>query len=237
MTDYQYEKDATPSLEARQQFGRTLRLWRLRAGWNQDTLHEWGKAAGFPVVTDAVWNKLENGTVVGPKPVTFNQLGLANDRIARQDWGTIRNRKLRDRVIVQEPICNQDSTPWTAVDFFAHFCGQKSAPPWADADRAWAISPEAAEKLGHQQREIFIEFAEANFLDRHEAWSQVLQHCNGMSQEQVDQFRKVLAGHHTWKPEELAAMTDGCGRNKTIEALQTWCDSDQLCKEFRDMCP
>lgn len=231
------DRERYPGHDARRRFGRTLHLWRLKAGWSQDTLHEWGKAAGFSTVTDAVWNKLEGGKTPQPLPLTFIQLGTANDRLARQEWGTIADLRLRQRVQGQTPILDLNEQPWTAVDFFAHFVGLTPPPCWAEETQAWAISQEDAEKLGAQQREMFIKYAQDNLLDRAEAWGQLQQHCNGMSQEQVEAFKLVLAGHHKWTPAELGAMTDGAGRNATIQALQAWCDKDSLCAEFRDLCP
>jgi hypothetical protein len=231
------DRELFPGQEARISFGRTLKLWRLRAGWKQDTLSRWGKSAGFSSVTDAVFNKLERGQTPQPLPLTFIQLGLANDRLHRQEYGAIADRRLMDQIKAQEPICRPDGQPWTAVDFFAHFCGLEDAPEWARKEREWAISEEAAERLSNQQREMFLRHAQDCLMDRQEAWRDLQQHCTGMTREQVAAFKLVLGGHKVWKPAELAEMTDSNGRNPAIEAMQEWCDSDELCAEFRELCP
>lgn len=226
-----------PGPEARQRFGRTIKLWRLRGSWRQDTLHEWGKAAGFSCVTDAVFNKLERGMTEQPLPLTFIQLGIANERLAKQDYGAIADKRLRELVQAQEPLTDEDGTIWTAVDFFSCFCGLKEPPSWAKKLDALAITAEEAEKLSWQQREMFLKYAQDCLLDRMEAWNQLQQHCKGMSREQVEAFKLVLGGHKSWTPQELADMTDERGQNLSINALQSWCDQESLCEEFRNMCP
>lgn len=231
------DRELYPGEEARKAFGRTLKLWRMRGGWRQDTMLKWGKAAGFSSVTDAVWNKLERGQTPQPLPLTFIQLATANERLGRRDFAGVTDRSLMDQLKAQEPICREDGSPWSAVDFFGHFCGLLDPPEWARAGREWALSPEAAEKLSWQQREMFIKYAQDCLLDRMEAWRQLQQHCTGMTREQVEAFKLVLGGHKSWTPSELAEMTDEAGRNLAIDALQTWCDSEELCAEFRSMCP
>lgn len=231
------DRERYPGAEARRAFGRTLKLWRLRGGWRQDTALRWGKAAGFSSVTDAVWNKLENGGTAQPLPLTFIQLATANERLDRHDFSGVTDRKLMDQLKAQEPISHSDGRPWTAGDFFCHFCGLLEPPEWARRDREWAISPEAAERLSTQQREMFLRHAKDRLLDRQEAWRDLRQHCTGMTQEQVEAFKEVLGGHRIWAPSDLAEMSGPDGANLAIEAMQTWCDSDELCAEFRELCP
>lgn len=230
-------RDLLPPPEARKRFGRTLYIWRLRAGWRQDTLHEWGKASGFPGATDAVWNKLENGKTPQPLPLTFIQLAMANERLANKDYGVIRDRKLKDLVQAQAPICNDSGVPWTASDFFGHFVGLVDPPEWAANTKGYLLNDEEAQKLSTHQREMFVRYAQDRLMDRLEAWQELQNHCNGMSREQVEAFKLVLGGHRSWSAAELSEMTDQAGKNLTIAALQSWCDEDSLCKEFRNMCP
>lgn len=231
------DRGSIPSQRAREVFGRTLKIWRLRNGWTQKTAQHWAESAGFPKVTDAVWNGLENANTPHPQPGTFVLLALLNQRMADEDYGTIQQRRLMDRVKDAEAIRNLDDSPWSATDFFAHFCGLKPPPQWADAERDWAVDPRAAERLSMQQREMFVKFAQDNLMDRAEAWSVLQSHCQGMTAEQVESFKLVLGGHKLWQPEELAAMTDGAGRNASIDALSNWCDVGDLAAKFRDICP
>jgi len=226
-----------PGPDARKRFGRTLKIWRLRGGWTQATISQWGKAAGFSPVTDAVINHLERGITDQPQPLTFIQLAIANERLANKDYGVISDRRLRELVQAQEPITDDDGTVWTAADFFSHFCALKEPPSWARQSSMLAITAEEAEKLSWQQRDMFLKYAQDCLLDRIEAWRELQQHCTGMSREQVEAFKLVLGGHKSWTPEELAEMTDESGMNLSIQALQNWCDQESLCQEFRNMCP
>jgi hypothetical protein len=224
-----------PSQAARDQFARTLHIWRVRAGWAHDTMDRWGEAAGFPRVKNSVFSKLERGMVEQPAPMTFIQLAMANDRLARKEYGAITDRKLRDMVQAQEPITAEDGRPWNEADFFGHFCGVIDPPPWAEGMPL--MSPQEAERITEQQREIFTAYAKSLMLPPAQAFDQLQAHCKGMSPEQVQRFKEVLGGWHVWTPEELDEMTNGAGQVAPAQALFNWCDEDDLCRQFRSMCP
>jgi hypothetical protein len=229
------DQDKYPSPESRQRFAKTIRLWRAKAGWAHDTMDRWGEAAGFTRVRNSVFSKLERGLVVQPKPLTFIQLGVANDRLARKDYGTITDRKLRDLVEAQVPITDEHGNPWTEVEFFGHFCGSIEAPLWAQGPQL--LTAKQAEHLGQQQQEMFTKYAKDLMLPPAQAFDQLQAHCKGMSPEQVRTFKEVLGGWHVWTPEELSELTDAAGQNAAVQALLTWCDEDDLCRKFRNMCP
>ena len=224
-----------PGQAARDRFARTLHIWRVRAGWAHDTLDRWGEAAGFTRVRNSVFSKLERGLTDQPLPLTFIQLGIANDRLARKDYGVLTDRKLRDLVQAQEPITDEQGNPWTETDFFGHFCGTIAAPPWADVPEL--MSPAEAERISLQQREMFTKYAQDLMLPPPQAFDQLESHCKGMSPEQVATFKQVLGGWHIWTPEEMGELTDGAGKNAAVQALLSWCDQDDLCRQFRNMCP
>lgn len=229
------DSERYPAPEARNAFAKTLHIWRTRGGWAHDTMDRWGAAAGFPRVRNSVFSKLERGLVIQPKPVTFIQLGFANDRLARKDYGVIPDQRLRKLVEGMEPITDEAGKPWTEVDFFGHFCGLIPPPPWALVQLQ--MSPADAEKLSLQQRDIFTQFAQESMLPPATAFDQLQTHCKGMSPEQIGVFRQVLAGWHTWTPEEISELTDGAGQNAAVQALLSWCDQDHLLAKFRDMRP
>jgi hypothetical protein len=229
------DRSRLPSQTARDQFARTLLIWRSRAGWAHDTMDRWGREAGFPRVKNAVFSKLERGLVLQPAPMTFVQLAIANDRLARKEYGPITDRKLRDLVQAQEPITTEDGRAWTEAEFFGHFCGVIEPPPWAQGPPL--MSADQAERLTLQQREIFTAYAKDLMLPAAQAFDQLQAHCTGMSPEQVKTFKLVLGGWHVWTPDELNEMTDGAGQVAPVQALFSWCDQDDLCRKFRNMCP
>jgi len=229
------DRDRLPSKAARDQFARTLHIWRSRGGWAHDTMDRWGEAAGFPRVKNSVFSKLERGLVPQPAPMTFVQLAMANDRLARKEYGVIPDRKLRDLVQQLEAITTEDGRPWTEAEFFGHFCGVIDPPPWAQG--APLMSAEQAERITLQQREIFTAYAKDLMLPAAQAFDQLQAHCKGMSPEQVKTFKLVLGGWHVWTPAELSEMTNGAEQIAPVQALFSWCDKDDLCRQFRNMCP
>jgi hypothetical protein len=229
------DRSRFPGPAARERFARTLHLWRVRAGWAHDTLDRWGEAAGFTRVQNSVFSKLERGLTQQPLPLTFIQLGIANDRLARKDYGLLTDRKLRDLVQAQQAITDDQGNPWNECHFFGHFCGTIPAPAWADLPEL--MSPAEAERISLQQREIFDEYAQGLMLPPPVAFGQLESHCKGMSPEQVKTFRRVLGGWHIWTPEEMGELTDGAGKNAAVQAMLAWCDQDDLCRKFRNMCP
>lgn len=217
---------ASPQLseEARNAFAHTLMRWRRRAGWAHDTLHKWGDAAGFETVKNSVFSRMERGLNESPGLVTFIHLGECNRRIAEGDLGVIQSARLRDVLKAQTPICHPDGTPWDAVDFFAHFIGKLPAPDELqdDGQPDYLSDPAAAQAVAERQRTLFIATAEERFLDRREAWDQLVAHCDALSEQQRGMLRSVLAGHHQWKPEELAAQLRN-GELLSDAALMAWC--------------
>jgi len=229
------DADRYPSPESRKRFGRTLLIWRQRAGWAHDTMDRWGAAAGFTRVRNSVYSKLERGLVAQPTPLTFIQLSVANDRLARKEFGQITDRKLKDLVHGQVPILDVHGNPWDETDFFGHFCGTLPPPDWADVPEL--ISVEEARQLSVQQQEMFAHYAKDLMLPPAQAFEQLQKHCKGMSPEQVKTFREVLGGWHTWTPEEVSELTDALGQNAAVQAMLAWCDQDDLCRQFRNMRP
>jgi hypothetical protein len=112
-------------------FGDMLLLWRQGNGWSGQTLEDWAKAC-----PDILPLKILNSVVTGLElkrnkrtaPHTFQALGLANEMLAQDFRGTIRDRTLHDRIYNATPICHENGKPWTAVDFFAAFVGELEIP-------------------------------------------------------------------------------------------------------------
>lgn len=217
---------ATPQLpeEARTTFGHTLMRWRKRAGWAHDTLHKWGDSAGFEAVKNSVFSRMERGLNESPGLITFMQLGFCNKRLAEGDYGTVQSARLRDVLKAQQPITHPDGTPWDAVDFFAHFIGKLPAPDelQAPVGPSYIEDADAAALLSEDQRRRFLATAEERFLDRKEAWDQLQPLCEGLSEQQLVVFRRVLAGHHQWSPQELSGQLVN-GEAASESALQLWC--------------
>jgi hypothetical protein len=114
-----------------EQFGDMMLLWRQSNGWSGQVLEDWARAC-----PDVLPIKILNSVVTGLElkrnkrtaPHTFQALGLANETLAQEFRGTIRDRVLHDRVYNAEPIRHDDGRPWSATDFFAAFVGELEIP-------------------------------------------------------------------------------------------------------------
>lgn len=213
------DRSLYPSPELRMRFGRTLTAWLNRNGWIHSTMHDWGHEAGFPALRDSSTNKLQNGKTEQPQPLTFMQLGFANDRVARGDFGGVVNRQLKDRLEGSVPITTPEGVPWRATEFFSHFIGELEAPDWADLPKPLTTEEAATLSREHQQR--FEAIAKVKFLAPAAAWKQLEKHCQGLSPSQRDTLRNVLSGWHTWTPSEWSSLSMN-GSDPVVDALGKW---------------
>lgn len=208
-----------PSPEARARFGRTLTAWCNRNGWVHSTLQDWGHEAGFPAVRDSSFNKLQNGKTEQPSPLTFIQLELANERVARGDYNGVADRRLKDRLLGSEPITDDQGRPWRAAEFFAHFVGQLDAPDWADFPKP--LGAEELATLSAEHRATFETIVKAKGLTPPVAWKQLERHCKAMTPSQRDLLRNVLSGWHEWTAQEWSDLAAD-GSDPVADALGAW---------------
>lgn len=217
----QNEPNRLPSPEARLVFGRTLQAWCRRAGWGHDLCMKWGKAAGFPSVADSTFNRLQNGKIEQPFPITFLHFGILNGRIATRDYGLPESHPLVARLRRQEPITATDHTPWRASEFFSHFIGELEPPSWALQPSL--LSLEQAVQLSAAAAERFRVKASERALAPVQAWQSFQLVATGLlSGDELAVMRDVLAGWATWTPEQLRELDDGQGELRCNTALDAW---------------
>ena len=108
-------------------FGQSLRRWRRRNTWAQDTSAAWGREAGIPYIHASQWSNLENGRMRSPWASLFLALGDQNRRLSDGDYGAIRHRDLMERLKAASPVAEPEGKPWRATDFWACFSGLQ---PW-----------------------------------------------------------------------------------------------------------
>ena len=217
----QQDQSPLPSAEARLVFGRTLQAWCRRAGWGHDLCMKWGKAAGFPSVADSTFNRLQNGKIEQPFPITFLHFGIINSRIATSDYGLPQSHPLIIRLKRQEPITATDHTPWRASEFFSHFIGELEPPTWALQPSL--LSREQAVQLSASAAERFRVKATERALAPAQAWQSFQLSASGLlSSDELAVMRDVLAGWATWTPEQLRQLNDGTGELRCTTALDAW---------------
>lgn len=153
---------------ALQRFGRMLRAWRLRNGWTQYTASEWAKEAGFQAMAAGNLSNIEHGKAGNLRPSTVFQLADLNQRIASKQWGPVKSRGLKDRLLGSEPIVDQDGAPWGPTQFWACSVGLLAVPEQLDepaAAPAPVLDDEAARHMSEQWRRELQEVVLEQNLD------------------------------------------------------------------------
>jgi hypothetical protein len=210
-----------PPLEARLQFGRTLTAWAARNGWIHSTLQDWGHEAGFPTTRDSTFNRLQNGKIEQPQPLTFCQLQQVNQRLADQNFKGVNSRALMDRLKGSEPIVTNGKL-WGAMEFFGHFCGELEGPEWSLPPELLSTAEVEALSLQHQER--FALIAKDRMVAPAVAWKELEHYCTSLSGPDRDRLRNVLSGWHQWTPEEWQELAGGQA-DPVAEALNKWAAS------------
>ena len=210
-----------PPLETRQRFGRTLTAWAARNGWIHSTLQDWGHEAGFPTTRDSTFNRLQNGKIEQPQPLTFCQLQQVNQRLADQNFKGVSSRALMDRLKGSEPIATNGKL-WGAMEFFGHFIGELEGPDWSIPPQL--LTAAEAEALSRQHQKRFVAIAQERMVAPPVAWKELEHHCAGMSGAERDRRRNVLSGWHQWTPEEWQELA-GDKEDPVLAALSKWAAS------------
>lgn len=225
---------------ARIRFGLMVKAWFHSGGWSTKTPMEWSKAAGVPQISNNTVSFIWAGTQPKTSPKFFTSLGYLNERLAAQDYGPIQNRALMDRLKALSAIRDSQGRPWSAVDFFACYIGQKDPPPEFDPGpppgKVKLLSAELAKRISSQKQQLFDSHATTHGLSKAEAWEQLKQHCSGLTADQLDALQQVLSGWRSWTPEELESLKDEAGHNRAITAVEAWCGIE-LCKELKEALP
>lgn len=214
-----------PDQPTRLRFGQTLLQWCARAGWAHDFPLRWGKAAGFTVVADSTFNRLQHGKIEQPYPITFIQLGLMNQRLEAREYGLPKEHALYARLTRQEAIADEDGHVWTATDFFSHFIGEKAPPEWALLPELPTLETAVAASVKAQER--FAALAQGHGLSLPEAWQSLAAWVGKgspavLNREELGTLRDVLSGWHSWTPEELQSLLTAEGENRAEQALDAW---------------
>jgi hypothetical protein len=215
------DRSQFPPLEARQRFGRTLTAWAARNGWIHSTLQDWGHEAQFPTTRDSTFNRLQNGKIEQPQPLTFCQLQQVNQRVADQNFKGVSSRALMDRLKGSEPIVTKGKL-WGAMEFFGHFVGELEGPDWSIPPQLLTVAE--AEALSRQHQERFVAIAQERMVAPPVAWKELEHHCAGMSGAERDRLRNVLSGWHQWTPEEWQELASD-KEDPVLAALSKWAAS------------
>jgi transcriptional regulator with XRE-family HTH domain len=179
--------------DALKRFGRMLRAWRVRNNWTQYTASQWAKEAGFQAMAAGNLSNIEHGKAGNLRPSTIFQLADLNKRIAEQQWGTVRSRDLRNRLLASTAIVDADGTPWGPTEFWACSVGLLEVPTElkaAEMDPVPELSDEAARLMSQQWRMELQELLLEHDLDPIDALGEL---SKQLPQQHRRRFRQVMS--------------------------------------------
>lgn len=163
MTIYTPERER----QALQTFGAMLRRWRIRNGWTQYTLANWGREAGLPAPAAGNLSNLERGR--GKlMPSRLFQLAEFNRRVAAADWSGVTGRELRDQLEGSEPIRDAEGL-WEEQDLWACSVGLLAPPAELAGAQQPLISDRDAARLSDCWRQRFADCVATAALDPSDA--------------------------------------------------------------------
>jgi len=204
-----YEAYKDRQAEAREDFGRMLRLWRERNGWTQYTAERWSREAGFRTISSGNISMVEQGKAGDLRAQAHFQLADINRRLAEKDWGAIRSLELREALAEATPIRGDDEQLWGPAEFWSCYVGLLPVP---QAFRRPASEPmpqlsdEQAAELSGQWRRRFTQEASSRGLDPIETLQAVARQAPAAQRKTL---RAVLAGFRDYGAGELAPLWEG----------------------------
>lgn len=189
-------------------FGQQLRRWRVSNGWAQDTAHKWGDAVDMPHVYSSQWSQLETAVARNPGPLLFHALGVMNERLFRQEYGSGLSRELLDRLQGASPIVGADGQPWRGPEWFAAYLGQEPWPELPDPDQAPEITRADAEWWSEQFRVWFQQVTNAAGLGPLEGATRVMDYVDHDQMVRTD-FQHVVLGFGDYDAAKLTQLWEG----------------------------
>ena len=196
--------------------------WRRINGWSGQTAEDWATACPdvLPVkLYNSVWTGLEKARNEKTNPQTFLALGLMNLALAERNYGTIRDRRLSDRVKGAEPITDETGAAWGPTEFFAGFMGEIAIPErflkreFTDAE---------AKELSAKWRAAFQKERRRRGISKPlAAYDEMMESVVGMDDEQETRWQEVLFGLGDYSPEEVDALRTN-GDYLPARILQRW---------------
>lgn len=179
--------------DALRRFGRMLRAWRLRNNWTQYTASHWAKEAGFQAMAAGNLSNIEHGKAGNLRPSTIFQLADLNQRVAKQEWGAVRSRELRDRLLGAKPIVDGDGKPWGPTEFWSCSVGLLAVPADLDEPEGQPVpelTDDAARLMSQQWRNELQEVLLERDLDPIDALGEL---SKLLPQQHRRRFRQVMS--------------------------------------------
>lgn len=187
--------------ENRAAFGRMLLNWRRRNGWTQYTACSWAEEVGFETISYGNLSVIEQGKAGELRQKAFWQLGELNRRIANEEWGSLKDQAIKEKLKGAVAIGDSDCPVWTPLEFWACYCGLREVPDAFRTTPAPTIGQRKATELSAKWRNQLRRVVDECELEPSEAITALAAEA---SDEHRKRFYAVLTGFGDYKPEELA---------------------------------
>ena len=189
--------------ENRAAFGRMLLNWRRGNGWTQYTACSWAEEVGFETISYGNLSVIEQGKAGELRQKAFWQLGELNRRIADQDWGSVKDQAIKEKLEGAVPLGDKDCPVWTPLEFWACYCGLREVPDAFRTTPAPTIGQRKATELSSKWRNQMRRVVDDCGLEPSDALNSLAAEA---SEEHRKRFYAVLTGFCDYKPEELAPL-------------------------------
>ena len=189
--------------ENRAAFGRMLLNWRRGNGWTQYTACSWAEEVGFETISYGNLSVIEQGKAGELRQKAFWQLGELNRRIADQDWGSVKDQAIKEKLEGAVPLGDKDCPVWTPLEFWACYCGLREVPDAFRTTPAPTIGQRKATELSSKWRNQMRRVVDDCGLEPSDALNSLAAEA---SEEHRKRFYAVLTGFGDYKPEELAPL-------------------------------
>ena len=189
--------------ENRAGFGRMLLNWRRGNGWTQYTACSWAEEVGFETISYGNLSVIEQGKAGELRQKAFWQLGELNRRIADQDWGSVKDQAIKEKLEGAVPLGDNDCPVWTPMEFWACYCGLREVPDAFRTTPAPTIGQRKATELSSKWRNQMRRVVDDCGLEPSDALNSLAAEA---SEEHRKRFYAVLTGFGDYKPEELAPL-------------------------------
>ena len=184
-------------------FGRMLLNWRRRNGWTQYTACSWAEEAGFDTISYGNLSVIEQGKAGELRQKAFWQLGELNRRIADQEWGSVKNQSIKEKLEGAIPLGDADCPVWTPLELWACYCGLREVPDTFRTTPAPTVGQRKATELSSKWRNQMRRVVDECGLEPSDALNALAAEANEGHRKR---FYAVLTGFGDYKPEELAPL-------------------------------
>ena len=152
-------------------FALTLRRWFKRNLWAQRITEDWAKDSGVQH-PHGPWASQMCGAMKGdgynPKAEFFLALADFNHYVARQDFRSLVNTRIKDKLINARALVNDEGQLFSGADLWSLFAGLIQQPAWLDEPDK--LTQDIVDEWTAIHRDNFRQLCLKHLVSRAEAW-------------------------------------------------------------------